>query len=82
MYKDKRYRETETPQEGKDVIKRLGDDERTLISIEGAGNGLPVNTVKTVTLAVEDVAAHPEARAVLRQFLTAVESAQEVGHGR
>ena len=36
MYKDKHYRETETPQEGKDAIKRLSNDERTLISIEGA----------------------------------------------
>ena len=28
-----------------DVIKRLDEDERTLVSIEGASNGLPVNAV-------------------------------------
>jgi anti-repressor protein len=28
-----------------DVLKRLDDDERTLVSIEGASNGLPVNAV-------------------------------------
>ena len=36
MYKDKRYRETETPQKGNGAIKRLSNDERTLILIEGA----------------------------------------------
>ena len=30
---------------GSDVIKRLDEDERTLVSIEGASNGLPVNAV-------------------------------------
>ncbi|MFQ9063332.1 MAG: phage antirepressor KilAC domain-containing protein [Oscillospiraceae bacterium] len=28
-----------------DVIKRLDEDERTLVSIEGASNGLPVNAI-------------------------------------
>ena len=28
-----------------DAMRRLGDDEHTLVSIEGASNGLPVNAV-------------------------------------
>ena len=79
----KRYWETETPHE-------IRTDKVWLTYFPKAGR-CQIATVwhnhegpqrgKTVTLAVEDLAAHPEACAVLRQFLTAVEDQGEVSHG-
>ena len=50
-----------------DVMRRLDADERTLVSIEGASNGLPVNAVNEPGLYTLVLSSHkPEAKAFKR----------------
>lgn len=50
-----------------DVIKRLDEDERTLVSIEGASNGLPVNAINEPGLYALNLGSRkPEAKAFKR----------------
>lgn len=83
-YHGNAYWETETPQEirtDKVWLTYFPEAGRCQIATLWQNQDGPQRG-KTVTLAVEDLAAHPEACAVLRQFLTTVEDQGEVSHGR